>query len=184
MRPMRVLLLTLGLCEACLPQVGPPVDAGAGGGDASVGGGSGTGGGALATGGGTAAVGGGGGGGGGATAAGGGFVDTGCPGFAGCLTFVDLTDPAAVRTVHFPVGGNRYSPECIRVSAGQTVTFAGDFSNHPLVQECGPAAQVLGASNGSSAAFPLSAPGTYGYYCMMHGSPSGSGMSGAIEVVR
>ena len=104
--------------------------------------------------------------------------------FSGCTTFVDLTG-AATPTITFPVGGNRYSPDCVRVKLGQSVLFTGgDFNSHELAQACGPVANVVRASNGTSATINFSAGlGVYGFYCTQHGSRSGSGMAGAVEVV-
>jgi plastocyanin len=173
MRAAAVCLLLL----SCLPRVGPAVDGGSTGGGAAdgggAGGGSGTGG--ASNGGGVAA--------GGGTASGGGFVDTGCPGFASCVSYTDATAAGASREIQFPNGSDTYAPNCLRIQTGQTVTFTGSFGSHPLEQECGPAVGILRASSGNSAAFQLTVPGTYGYYCTQHGSPSGSGMAGAIEVV-
>ncbi len=103
--------------------------------------------------------------------------------YAGCTSFVDLTmDPSP--TIRFPVGGNRYSPSCVRVKASQTVTFSGDFGNHPLDQSCGPVANVLVNRAGQSRTFSLAEGlGVFGYWCTDHGSASGQGMAGAIEVV-
>ena len=101
----------------------------------------------------------------------------GCPGYAGCTTFT----PAS--TVSFPNGNDRYTPKCLRLTAGQTVTFTGNFNSHPMHQACGPVAQALGEPAGSSAPFTLTVPGVYGYYCSQHGDSTGSGMAGAIEVV-
>jgi plastocyanin len=105
--------------------------------------------------------------------------------FSGCRTFLDLRqDPAP--TIHFPAGGARYSPDCIQVRFGQTVEFSGgDFSNHPLSQACGPVMGKLSASAGTTLRVTFDdALGVYGFYCRQHGSNSGSGMAGAIEVVR
>jgi plastocyanin len=99
--------------------------------------------------------------------------------FAGCASFVDRTAAGASRTVSF--APYSYTPACLTILAGQTVTFSGSFGGHPLAQACGPVA-VLGASGGSSAAFTFPTPGIYGYYCTAHGTPSGGGMAGAIYV--
>lgn len=106
--------------------------------------------------------------------------------FSGCTSFVDLTSPAALREVRFPQGGDRYSPSCIRVRFGQSVTFAGGSLNqHPLRQACGPTPGLLAATSGSSKVVTFDAAlGLYGYYCDTHGSMTGSGMAGAIDVVR
>lgn len=104
-------------------------------------------------------------------------------GFSGCATFTDLTT-SATPTVRFPVGGDRYAPECLKVRVGQSVTFEGSFGPHPLSQACGPVTGLLEASSGNSLTVRFDqAIGLYGYYCTQHGSPGGSGMAGAIEVV-
>ena len=104
--------------------------------------------------------------------------------YAGCTTFVDLTD-AGTPTIRFPVGGDAYSPACVRVRLGQSVLFSGNLSSHPLAQGCGPVNDLLNGTSGTSASFGFtSALGVFGYYCTRHGSQSGSGMAGAIEVVR
>jgi plastocyanin len=107
-----------------------------------------------------------------------------CPqAFSGCTSFVDLTtDPSP--TVRFPVAGNRFSPNCLRLRLGQVVRFEGSFASHTLLQSCGPVPNQLQAANGQSLDVTLLGLGLYGYYCQQHGSPSGSGMAGAIEVVR
>ena len=105
--------------------------------------------------------------------------------FSGCTTFVDLTD-AGAPAIRFPVGGDRYSPDCVRVRLGQTVTFSGgDFSAHPLDQACGPVAALISARSGAQLTVTFgSGLGLYGFFCDQHGTASGSGMAGAIEVVR
>jgi plastocyanin len=101
----------------------------------------------------------------------------GCPGFAGCTTFDDRTDPSAARTVSFACCA--YTPHCMRIKAGQAVTFSGSFTAHPLAQACGPAPVV----SNSAGPFTFDAPGAYGYFCEVHGGGDGSGMAGAIEGV-
>lgn len=107
-----------------------------------------------------------------------------CPNaFSGCTSFVDLTaDPSP--TIRFPVGGDRYAPACVRLRLGQVVHFEGGFSSHPMQQTCGPVRDEVRASSGQRLDVALSGLGVYGYFCQRHGSASGSGMAGAIEVVR
>ena len=109
-----------------------------------------------------------------------------CGSFSGCTTFTDLTAPAANRTINFPGSNDRYSPPCIRIRFGQSVTFqGGDFGSHPLRQGCGPISGSVTASSGQTTTRTFNfALGTFGYFCDQHGSASGSGMAGAIEVVR
>jgi plastocyanin len=102
--------------------------------------------------------------------------------FANCATFTELD---AGVTIHFPVGGLRYSPNCLRLHLGQSVTFVGDFGPHPLSQACGPVTGLFSAGLGNSFTTTFTAGlGVYGYFCSEHGSSNGSGMAGAIEVVR
>jgi plastocyanin len=110
--------------------------------------------------------------------------------FARCGTvgtpYLDLTSSTAT-TITFPAGGSdAYSLPCVRVRLGQSVTFQGTFQSHPVKQACGPVSGgVPTTSSGSSLTVVLDrALGTFGYYCTNHGSSSGSGMSGAIDVVR
>jgi len=100
--------------------------------------------------------------------------------FAGCSSYMDLTADAADRTIAFTF--SKYTPNCIRVKTGQTVTFSGNFAQHPLAQSCGPDG-VLFNSTGMSKSFTFQAAGDYGYYCTFHGNQLGQGMSGSISVV-
>jgi plastocyanin len=100
--------------------------------------------------------------------------------FATCTTYDDLTADAANRTIAFTF--SQYTPKCIKVKVGQTVTFSGSFPQHPLAQSCGPEA-VLFNTNGNSKAFTMQTAGDYGYYCTFHGNPQGQGMAGSISVV-
>lgn len=105
--------------------------------------------------------------------------------FAGCTTFTDLTAPGANRSITFPNGNESYSPRCVTVRFGQAVTFSGDFGAHPLREACGPLTAGLSASSGQRLTVTFDkALGRFGFFCTQHGSSSGSGMAGAIEVVR
>src|SRR5436189_132519 len=54
-----------------------------------------------------------------------------CSGFPnGCSSYVDATASGANRTITF--SGSGYSPDCIRISSSQSVTFSGSFFSHPL----------------------------------------------------
>ncbi len=100
--------------------------------------------------------------------------------YAGCTSFTDRTagGPGAIVTFQ----NFAYDPPCLQLRVGQSVTFQGDFSVHPLRQACGPTLVFTGAS-GTQATFILSVPGLYGYYCLDHGSSTGQGMAGAVRVV-
>jgi plastocyanin len=87
-------------------------------------------------------------------------------------------------TITFPAGGGfSYAPSCLKVPAGTTVTFSGDFSSHPLKPSTrGDATSnpITSKSSGSSATFTFSTRGFYPYYCGYHGSDSGVAMSGVV----
>jgi len=105
--------------------------------------------------------------------------------FFGCTgTFVDRTTGTATITfVDFA-----YTPSCMRVKVGQTVTWSGAFVGHPLKGAASndPTGGLVPAtSSGTSASTTFTKAGFYGYYCDFHGDPFGATgtMSGNIEVV-
>lgn len=116
------------------------------------------------------------------------------PDFFGCdAALFDATnrsDPGAVRAVFFPAaplpdGGAgaaplmpRYTPRCMRVAAGQIVTFYGPFATYTLAPRRGAPSPIAQTSTGAAASFTFSAPGRYGFF-----SPRRPTMRGVIEVV-
>jgi plastocyanin len=107
-------------------------------------------------------------------------------GINGCTTFTDATAAGASRTVTFTYPS--YSPPCLAVAAGQSVTFSGDFTAHPLEAGVAPGAGGTGSadnpipstSTGSSLTVAFPTAGTYPYFCVRHAS---LGMYGAIRVM-
>ncbi len=112
--------------------------------------------------------------------------------FNGCTaaSFVDRTAGGASRQVDFAVGGNfTYSPACILIAAGQSVTFVGSsttFSSHPLRPGVGsnatagsPNNPITATASGTSATFTFPTAGQYPYNCQFH---NGSGMNGVVKV--
>jgi plastocyanin len=79
------------------------------------------------------------------------------------------------------IDGRGYTPACLKVKAGTTVTIDAS-RGHPL--------QGVGNHNpfrrGSEATSPethqLNEPGRYDYFCTRHGDESGRGMAGTILV--
>ncbi len=117
-------------------------------------------------------------------------TDTGSTGtpLNGCATFMDLTAAGANRAIGF--AGTAYTPNCITIAVGQSVTFSGDFTMHPLAPGRAPSRPATdGASSestpitatptGTSAMFTFAAAGDYGFYCQIHES---LGMYGVIRV--
>ena len=125
--------------------------------------------------------GGGGGGGGGDAGGGGGGAETvnGCT--AADFAANDLSAAGASRTISFPTTAApaQYTPACITIGAGQSVTWNGAFASHPLQQSGGDASMLITTtSTGTTATFAFPVGGTYGFDCQFHPSV----MKGAIFV--
>lgn len=93
--------------------------------------------------------------------------------------YVDRSETSADRRIGFGTALGSpslgYSPACITISAGQSVTFVGNFENHPLV----PGANRGGGASANnpiqeqrsgSADYMVSFPsaGFYPYFCDVH----------------
>jgi plastocyanin len=102
----------------------------------------------------------------------------------GCMDadYVDATGSGASRTITFGgvTPGLAYSPKCLKIAAGQTVTFSGDFVSHPLSETCGAALTITPTATGSTAMFTFTTTGDFGYQCDIHGPLYN--MNGAIRV--
>jgi plastocyanin len=103
-------------------------------------------------------------------------------GFAGCTSFEDKTADNAITIEFGGTTGTAYSPKCVKIKKDTKVTLKGNFGFHPLAQACGPS-DVITNGSGTEIQFTFTAAGLFGYYCTAHGTVSGSGMAGAIEVV-
>lgn len=89
--------------------------------------------------------------------------------------------PAAAVTI--PMANFAFLPKEITVSRGTAVTWVN--------QDNGPRHSATAADNsfdtglfdaGKEATITFDTPGTYVYYCLLHGSPDGSGMAATITV--
>lgn len=118
----------------------------------------------------------------------------GTPGFMSVLPCPTesayMTGPT---TVNFGLidGGFNYSPKCLKVSAGTSVTFSGDFSSHPLEPSAlrgtltgNPITSTSAVPDGGTTkTFAFPTPGFYAYFCQFHDSTdSGMFMSGVVWV--
>lgn len=99
----------------------------------------------------------------------------------------DRSGDMAERTIA-PRGSTGYTPRCVIVRVGQSVTFAMDFSTHPLVPGV-PHGPRTGATSpnlippqrtGTQAMVTFTAAGNYPFYCDVHGHV---GMAGVVRVV-
>jgi plastocyanin len=69
-----------------------------------------------------------------------------------------------------------YTPRAVSINAGDTATFSGNFTNHPLVWSDGSV-----TNTGTSKTFTFTHPGTYAYYCQVHVNTND--MRGSITVI-
>lgn len=105
-----------------------------------------------------------------------------------CTTFVDRTDPSADRMVHFH--STAYSPRCMAIRAGQSVTFMGDLSAHPLNPGVAPSRAgdprgtepnpIPTTNSGDLVEVTFPTAGLYPFYCSNHEATAS--MYGVIEV--
>ena len=87
-----------------------------------------------------------------------------------------LAAPAAAVDQKITFTFPAYSPPDVTIKTGDTATFSGSFSSHPLVWDGG---QFAETNTGSSRSFSFSQPGIYSYHCRLHQS---DGMVGVIRV--
>lgn len=95
----------------------------------------------------------------------------------------DHTAAGDARAISFPMGAApaQYSPPCMRIKVGQTVTWTGDFASHPLEKFGGDADNPIAAtSSGATASATFATAGVFGFHCANHPSS----MLGAIQVVQ
>jgi plastocyanin len=101
-------------------------------------------------------------------------------------TMVNGCDPSTTTvssgnvTITFPMAAApmQYSPACVKVHMGSTVTWNGSFTNHPLTPD-GTGNPIPSTSAGTTpvtVTFPTA--GSYGFHCQFHAS-----MLGAVFVV-
>jgi len=88
------------------------------------------------------------------------------------------SDPRAISfaTTAAPV---QFSPNCMSIKAGQTVTWNGDFTDHPLEPTTANSNPIMDVVSGTTASVTFPSPGVFGYDCANHPSI----MLGAIQVV-
>jgi plastocyanin len=93
----------------------------------------------------------------------------------GCTAadYVDRTAATADRTVTW---GFNQTPKCMKIAAGQRVTFNGDFTQHPLVEKGGNTPNPFSSPQGSGGTrtVDFGVVGTYGYECAIHTSITGA----------
>jgi plastocyanin len=89
-----------------------------------------------------------------------------------------VAGPAAAADQTIAFQNYSYNPTPTTIKTGDTATFSGSFSSHPLVWD---ANNFATTNTGSSRSFSFSQPGTYLYHCQIHAQTQG--MVGQITVV-
>lgn len=98
-----------------------------------------------------------------------------------CNTFKDETAASSARAILWDFAVATAPERCMRVKKGQSVTWNGNFTSHPLDAQGGatpnPITSSAAVANSVTIAFPNA--GTYGFVCTSHPA-----MTGAIDVVE
>lgn len=95
----------------------------------------------------------------------------------------DNPPPAGVQIRLLSSGGNRFEPANVTIPTGTTVTWTWQSGFHDVTATGTPGFPGSGApvSPPRSHTHRFDVPGTYLYFCSVHGSPT-EGMRGTIEV--
>lgn len=102
--------------------------------------------------------------------------------------YADKSGANDSREIAFGAGnGFHYVPPCIIIARGQTVTFSGSFTSHPLAPGSignptagSPNSPIMSTTSGTTAGFTFPNAGTYPYICTAHAMSQG--MVGSIHV--
>lgn len=88
----------------------------------------------------------------------------------------------AQTTINIAVSDNQYSPATVTAAPGDNIvfTYSGN-SSHPTASDNNTFPTFQMDTGHRSHTLTLATPGTYGYYCLFHGSP-GRGMFGTITI--
>ncbi len=80
-------------------------------------------------------------------------------------------------------GSNTFSPKTVTVTQGDSVTWTNASGNHNVKFDDGSFEQPSSPSSSNwTRSRTFTAAGTFRYYCEVHGSSGGSGMSGTVVV--
>jgi len=104
------------------------------------------------------------------------------------MDYMDLSGGADTDRVLRPRGTTGYTPHCVIIRAGQSMTFEMDFTMHPLVPGIphGPTAgatspnPIARRSSGTLYVAAFATAGLYPFYCGRHGHV---GMAGVVRVI-
>jgi plastocyanin len=98
------------------------------------------------------------------------------------------TVPASAATSNVSVADNNFEPVQITVTTGDTVLWTDNGNNpHTVTADDNSFDSANGSTSntltrGQTFSHAFAQPGTYAYYCRIHGAPGGIGMHGTIVV--
>ncbi|MFA6050318.1 MAG: IPT/TIG domain-containing protein [Candidatus Paceibacterota bacterium] len=85
-------------------------------------------------------------------------------------------------TVNVSITNNTFTPQTVSINPGDTVTWTNNGTHaHTVTADNGNFNSGL-LQPGQSYSYTFSSSGTVRYYCIPHGGPNGSGMSGIVSV--
>lgn len=96
----------------------------------------------------------------------------------GPTAFVDRSDTTASRNITWDFDAGSIPERCMKIKVGQTVTWTGNFTTHPLVGGGGDTPNPIDGAQTAGGTATFTNAGTYGYFCDNHAF-----MKGAILVV-
>ncbi len=97
------------------------------------------------------------------------------------ISLLPGTETAQAATTDVSVNNNFFSAAAVTVTVGDTVHWNWVGSNHSVTAD--DASFDSGVQNaGATFDRTFTTPGTFRYYCKIHGGPGGLGMSGTITV--
>jgi plastocyanin len=98
------------------------------------------------------------------------------------LALVTASTFAADHRVTVGGSANVFNPKTLTINAGDTVTFISAGGFHNVVANDNSFTSGAASDEPFSFVHQFDNAGTFGYYCEIHGSPSGAGMAGSITV--
>ena len=108
-----------------------------------------------------------------------------CGGSASGAKPTDTLAPVQSGAVAVTAGDNFFVPDAVTVTEGTEVTFTNKGRNQHNVLAVGEtpfSAETASFEPGESFTWTAGAPGTYQYFCSIHGNAT-AGMTGTIQVV-
>ena len=123
---------------------------------------------------------------GGSSGSGGSGADAGGTAFTAVEPCAAATDYVEGTSISFVPAEIKYTPKCLKVKAGASVKFAGNFAGHPISpskrgdQTDNP---IKETTTGTDASFTFAKPGFFAFYCKFHGfQDDGKNMAGVVWV--